>query len=224
MKYVILSPPRTGSFLACQLLEEYLINKYPLEYARTPFYELFNRPGRTEASVILSNDKLKAAHKGIGVSTNKSILELMDKSPYNYLVKLGYKNVSQLKWLIEKGYKVITTFRGDFNDQLNSYAECLLTNKWHSYIKNPDKINFGSSYAYEQRVRSINTIDIEPYRKALTKYNTINFEISKSVNAQFIKLEDFQDDYDQFYLALGLTDFKQYVPNYDFIVSTKTKE
>ena len=229
-KFIVLVSPRSGSFLACQLLEQYLINKYP-NYAKSPCYELYTRAGSGLYSLTYSPaNGLEIQKKKVGAHTSREKLELIkkcDSEGVNFVAKVSYKNIEAINWYRENGYQIIATLRRDIESQITSYHLGQKSGIWHNYSKTGNNLNFGNSKFVPldfYKGSSSMKLDEIARSKCANSISTHTRRIEEIGPDCMVYLEDFQDDYDQFYLALGLTDFKQYVPNYDFIVSKKTGE
>jgi LPS sulfotransferase NodH len=231
MKYALCCLPRSGSFLASQLLEEYAVNKYG--YGRSPFYEflctttLKNTNGFIKAKI--KNGEL-IAQEGIKKERDPNVeianrLELIDRQAKKgkyYLNKIIYRSspITTMQYLARNGYYFGFIERRDMLAQVVSHVVASKTNKWHHDANNRN-FNFGkdeTEFVWKAIEIKKDFIDQKVFflKDMRDYYNWVNHSV--------VYYEDFKDDYGVFFEQMGLDDYKDVLPDFEFIKSKPTKK
>lgn len=227
MRYVIATLPRSGSFLASQLIEEYLVRKY--KYKRLPFYEYLcyttteREEGTVECSIendeitfSCTDNKLDSANE---IAKRMTLLNYQSQQGITYLNKLVWPSSPDYTFqhYAKQGYAFIYIERDDVLAQIASFIVAVKSKTWHNTTSDMNHLNPGTT----NKLKDIgDTFEIgrELVDRQLM-YLAQMRNISNWTNSRTVHYEDFANDYDRLFHDLEFNDYKKYLPDYDFVQS-----
>ncbi len=239
-RFVIATLPRCGSYLACQLLEQYLLKKYPDNYLPSPFYEWFCKGtiNRFKSAEIvykagqldtLIKDKPNVVDFDSEIKNRLEVIESLVAEDKFSLVKLVYSvnpekcnNYFSENSLFKKVYLV-----RDVRQQIASRIIADRTFNWHK-VKD-HSLGAKNSFSDEQTPRDIGVRakkkEVNNYYRHYQKYlKQIEQKKKQYPNSvTILNTEDIFNDYSHLYRSLGLGDWEEYIQDFDFLKSESQK-
>lgn len=229
MKYVIGTLPRSGSFLASQLIEEYLVRKY--KYKRLPFYEYLSystvkKPQGT-VECLIENDEITYNFTDAIVDEDNELAKRMTLLNYQahnditYLNKLIWPSSPDYAWQFyaRQGYAFIFIERKDVLQQIVSFVLASKTGEWHNRLDSQEIIEANEKFKDLKETFAIGRDAIERQLIFLAQMRNI----APWTNHRTVQYEDFANNYDQLFIDLQFDDYKKYLPNFDFVKSKPSK-
>lgn len=239
---IIASLPRSASYLAAQLVEEYLIRRYPLSTKRLPFYEMFcvGNICRTKNIAMHPNLSISEVDKIDFEAECRNRIRILHEqrlAGYECVFKLMY-NVNPR--FVNDHYEAISMpalyITRDPAEAMMSRIVASIRNEWHTFKDDSQRFELfaKNSYTDHRTVRpKENLVPRTVKRERIDKLVNVQKQFNEHMDNRFdlrpnitykIDYAEFVNDYPAIYEALGFKDWAQYITDFDFVKTVPCEE
>lgn len=243
INYILASLPRSGSYLIAQLLERYLLARYPDKYLASPFYEFFcegtiNRTKNLHVDYVdgqlLTSERDKVNFDS-EINHRMGVMESLKQDGKMSLFKLMF-NVNPAfvnqYFLNNLDYHMVFIYRRNAVDLMLSRLVANNFRSWHNFKQEEARYQpTGTKNSVTDEIPSVPPHRITVREGYVNKQLTVQGRYIHRMenrlargNSTVLDYDAVIADYSKVYEALGIHDWKDYIKDFDFIVTKPCDE